>query len=439
MPASEASLYEELILESNDRSRSVDIKLGTISIDYYEDIFSPTITAKIRVVNTGDSITKEGSKERQSIYNGLPLRCGERLSRKILDQGKANNNGKEKSGLNFTDPEKNLIVSSITDVISQSQRETFLLNLVSQEAITNETTRVYKKYNDVISTSVEKILTDDKIGFKLDRSRYEIDPTTNEYKFIGNLRKPFTTLVWLASKSVPSKSGSNTAGFLFYQTQDGFKFKSIDNLTKQRSKATYTYTEVNESSISRNNDFRILNYTIDRNQNLLEKLRLGTYSSIRVTFDPLNFQMNQKTFKFDESVVTDSLGNEITLPQISEDSNLTLKDVPSRVFSQVIDRGTIDPDVSEKPNADPTQYQAQSAMRYNVLMTQLLSVTVPCNTDLRAGDVITCQFPKLSREDSERFDSDTSGKYIIKELCHHFDPNRSFTSMKLVRDAFGDS
>ena len=156
MPASEASLYEELILESNDRSRSVDIKLGTISIDYYEDIFSPTITAKIRVVNTGDSITKEGSKERQSIYNGLPLRGGERLSMKILDQGKANNNGKEKSGLNFTDPEKNLIVSSITDVISQSQRETFLLNLVSQEAITNETTRVYKKYNDVISASVEK-------------------------------------------------------------------------------------------------------------------------------------------------------------------------------------------------------------------------------------------------------------------------------------------
>ena len=439
MPASEASLYEELILESNDRSRSVDIKLGTISIDYYEDIFSPTITAKIRVVNTGDSIAKEGSNERQSIYNGLPLRGGERLSMKILDQGKANNNGKEKSGLNFTDPEKNLIVSSITDVISQSQRETFLLNLVSQEAITNETTRVYKKYNDVISASVEKILTDDKIGFKLDKSRYEIDPTTNEYKFIGNLRKPFTTLVWLASKSVPSKSGSNTAGFLFYQTQDGFKFKSIDNLTKQQSKATYTYTEVNESSISRNNDFRILNYTIDRNQNLLEKLRLGTYSSIRVTFDPLNFQMNQKTFKFDESVVTDSLGNKITLPRLSEDSNLTLKDSPTRIFSQVIDRGTIDPDVSTKPNADPIKNIAQSAMRYNVLVTQLLSVTVPCNTDLRAGDIITCQFPKLSRQDSERFDSDTTGKYIIKELCHHFDPDRSFTSMKLVRDAFGET
>ena len=64
-----------------------------------------------------------------------------------------------------------------------------------------------------------------------------------------------------------------------------------------------------------------------------------------------------------------------------------------------------------------------------MLTSQLLSITVPCNTDLRAGDIITCKFPKVSREDSERFDPETSGKYLIKELCHHFDPDRSFTSM----------
>ena len=438
MPASDASLYEELILESNDRSRSIDIKLGTISIDYYEDIFSPTITAKVRVVNTGDTIAKEGSKERQSIYNGLPLRGGERLSMKVLDQGKTYQ-GKEKTGLNFTDPEQNFIVSSISDVISQAQRETFLLNLVSQEAITNETTRVFKKYSAKISTSVETILTDDRIGFKLDKSRYDIDPTSNEYKFIGNLRKPFTTLVWLASKSVDdSKSNDTTAGFLFYQTQDGFKFKSIENLAKQSSKATYTYTEINESSITKNNDFRILNFSIDRNQNLIEKLRLGTYSSVRLTFDPLNFKMNQRIFKFDESGI-DALGNKVVLPRIFEESNKTLLDAPSRIFSQVIDRGTIDSDSSKEKNADPTKYQAQTTMRYNLLMTQLLSVTVPCNTDLRAGDIITCKFPKVSREDSERYDEEVSGKYIIKELCHHFDPDRSFTSMKLLRDAFGET
>ena len=437
MSATNPSIYEEMLIESNDRSKTVDLKLGTVSFDYYENLFSPTITAKVRVFNTGDTVAVEGEKERQSIYNGLPLRGGERLSFKILDHGKTGK-GDEKKGLDFTDPTQNLIVSSIVDVISENQRESFQLNLVSREAITNETSRVMKKYSAKISASVETILTDPRIGFNLDKSKYDIDPTTNDYKFIGNLRKPFTVLVWLAAKSVPDKSEDKTAGFLFFQTQDGFKFKSIDSLTKQDSKATYTYTEVNKSSTERNNDFNILNYSVDKNQNLLEQLRLGTFASVRFTFDPLNFEMKQRPFKFDEAGI-DKLGNKIILPKISEESEKTLSDIPSRAFSSVIDRGTLDPDVSKSENSDPTKNLAQAAMRYNTLTSQLLSITVPCNTDLRAGDIITCKFPKISREDSEVFDSETSGKYIIKELCHHFDPDRSFTSMKLVRDSFGET
>jgi hypothetical protein len=50
------SLYEELVLESNDQKRSIDIKNGVIAFEYFEDIFSPTITGKIKVVNTGNTI-----------------------------------------------------------------------------------------------------------------------------------------------------------------------------------------------------------------------------------------------------------------------------------------------------------------------------------------------------------------------------------------------
>ena len=95
MSASGSSLYETLILESNDKQRTVDLKLGAVSIDYYEDIFSPTITAKIRVINTGDSVIGEKTDKLQSIYNGLPLRGGERVRMKVLDRGD------EKKGLDF--------------------------------------------------------------------------------------------------------------------------------------------------------------------------------------------------------------------------------------------------------------------------------------------------------------------------------------------------
>ena len=70
MSAIDKSIYEELFIESNDRKKTVDIRTGTVSIDYYEDIFSPTITARIIVTNTGDSVPgsdNEGNSNGQKI------------------------------------------------------------------------------------------------------------------------------------------------------------------------------------------------------------------------------------------------------------------------------------------------------------------------------------------------------------------------------------
>ena len=67
MAAIDASIYEEITIESTDGSKTVDIREGTV-VKYYEDIFSPTVTVKLSVVNTGNTI------DSQSIYQGLPLR-----------------------------------------------------------------------------------------------------------------------------------------------------------------------------------------------------------------------------------------------------------------------------------------------------------------------------------------------------------------------------
>jgi hypothetical protein len=448
MSAAKPSLYEILTIESNDKERTADLRLGTVSVDYYEDIFSPTITAKIRVINTGDSIAPKDDPigPRQSIYHGLPLRGGERVTLKIKDQGET------KTGLDFSiNPSDYLYVSSITDVISETQRESFTLHLVSREAITNETSRVIKKYpvSLSINDSVKKILEDVLKTNKF--SDTTIEKSQNPYGFIGNLRKPFTVLVWLASKAVPVSSGDATAGFVFYQTKDGFNFRSIQNLiddgvkkAKENQVPVYVYTEVNESQIetnTRNNDFQIITYTTDRNQNLIEKLRLGTYASQRMFFNPLTFNFTtpeQGLFQYSNyGDKVGNLGDPINLPPLSETSEKTLGQTPTRILSSVLDIGTMEKDVSTDENADPSKYQAQAIMRYNVLFTQTVSMTVPCNTNLRAGDTIKCFFPKISRGDSSEFDPDQSGLYMIKELCHHFETDGSFTSMLLIRDTFG--
>ena len=431
MAAIDRSIYEQIFIESTDKSKTVDIRLGTVSVDYYEDIFSPTITAKLTVINTGDSINN------QSVYNGLPLRGGERVAIKIRGNSTSN------PGLDFcTSPKDYLYVSSISNVISATKNESFVLHLVSREAITNETSRVPKKYptSNTIDVSAKSIIEE----YLKTEKPITVDKASNTYGFIGNLRKPFTVLVWLASRAIPDISGDATAGYVFYQTKDGYFFRSIDKMIDEKPKASYVFTEVNESYIERKNDYNVLSYTTTRNQNLLEKLRLGTYASNRTFYNVLDFTFtspDKGAFKMkDYAGKVETLGSKFgpeILPKVSENSSQNLGDLPSRIITQVLDIGTMDPIVSKADNSNPIRYQSQSIMRYNLLFTQTLNMTVPSNTNLRAGDIIECKFPKITNQKEQEFDEDQSGLYMIKELCHHFDAKGSYTSMKLLRDTFG--
>lgn len=76
-------------------------------------------------------------------------------------------------------------------------------------------------------------------------------------------------------------------------------------------------------------------------------------------------------------------------------------------------------------------------MKYNTLFTQTATMTVTSNTNLKAGDVIDCKFARLSESKATEYDPETSGLYIIKEVCHSFNTSGSYTALKLVRDTFG--
>ena len=161
---SKPSIYEKMTIQSADGSRSADIDAGAFMVTYYENLFSPIVTAKINVVNTGDSIVGKDGKM-QSIYNGFPLRGGERVVLKI-----AGNSDVNKEGLDFSkNPRDYFYVASITNVLIDSGREIFTLNLVPREAITNETTRVGKKFpgSQTISDSVKNIIKDSHLVINL--------------------------------------------------------------------------------------------------------------------------------------------------------------------------------------------------------------------------------------------------------------------------------
>ncbi len=433
MAAVDKSLYEKFIIESVNRAKTADISAGVVGFSYFEDVFSPMITARVVVANTGNAIEGEDGKI-QSLYNGFPLRGGERMQIKIAG------NSQDNDGLEFND----FYVGSITDVMIDSGRELFTLNLISREAITNETVRVGKKFpsSQKISDSVGDICKNYLSSDKL----YDVDETQNPYGFYGNMRKPFTVLTMLASKSVPGNvSGKDaTAGYFFFETKEGFRFKSIDSLIRTPPyPEKYVYAPGIIDTDDTTKDFKILEFKTTRNQNLIENLERGAYCSNRTYLNPLTFEYTpttQKIFKLEDySGKIENLGEDIdvVLPSLSANDNRTLASVPSRYICGILDIGTTDTKVSQEGNADPAKIHSQAMMRYNTLFTQILTMTIPLNTNLTAGDILNCEFPRIDQQERKEPDEVQSGLYLVKKLTHFFDSKGSYTKLQLVRDTNG--
>ena len=440
MTAISPSRYDEITIESSDgKFTTIDLRLGVASFYYYEDLLSPTITAQLVIVSAEGVVSNsDKTDKKESLYNGLPIRGGERVSIRIA--GNSENN----AGLKFDTPETYLYVSKVSNVIRDGQKEIFVLNLVSREAIANELTHVTRKFSrDIpVSDNVEDILKND-LKVKSNRFKKNIDRTSNKLGFIGNLKKPFKILVWLASKSSSTVKDS-IAGYFFYQTKDGFHFRSVDELIRKGLKkpaATFTHKQFT-NKLTERTDFNILNYSIKRNNDLLKKLIIGQYSSFTVSFDPYTggfSKVADGVFSLDQNFIKKklkNLGEVVEVPKILSETGQTTGQLPSRIISLIKDVGTLDKEASAEANSEANIYQKQAILRYNLIFQQMIYLVTPLNTEVSVGNVVELKF--IGTPEGQDYDRQQSGFYLVKELCHSFDPERSITSMTVIRDTFGE-
>ena len=225
MAAIDPAIYQEMEISAETTSgdpKTIDLRKGVVKFNYYEDLFSPTVTAQLLIVSAGGAINEKTGQQLENVYSGLPIRGGERVKISIAPNSESN------IPLEFDTPETYLYVANVARQYADGAKEIFTLDLVSREAITNETSRVVKRYPKEarISQHIKTIIKNSLASTIADE---DIDQTANKYGFIGNLKKPFQVLVWLASKSLPNIKDA-LPGYFFYQTKTGYKFKSIDKL-----------------------------------------------------------------------------------------------------------------------------------------------------------------------------------------------------------------
>ena len=59
MAAKDPSIFEIFTIKSADGERTVDVSGGVINFSYFEDVYSPMVTATVLIASTGNVMTDE--------------------------------------------------------------------------------------------------------------------------------------------------------------------------------------------------------------------------------------------------------------------------------------------------------------------------------------------------------------------------------------------
>ena len=392
--------------EGSSLKQEFNIAAGNPSITYFESIVSPAISLSLNFIDVDQLISRQG------------VTGGEYLSLRIGVRG-------YDKDFEIKADKHLLMLNSVKDVSTSSSSQLATLEFLSVEGIINETARVNQRFTGNVTETVKKLLKGKK-GIQT-KKNLDSDRASNAYSFVGNLKRPFDTIQWLCSKTQSSKDGY---GFLFFETLDGYVFKSIEKLLDQRP-VEYKKSEKAEDA---GDDFRILENNLNQTNDIGMNCRMGMYANKTIYINLDNATQKTVDFKIEDLKLKKS-------PKLPN----RLETFPTRLMLRVLDKGALQKGSQKKKLQRENElaiYQSKSYARNNLIFSQSMSISIPFNPTLRAGQMLNLRFPLRKGDDQEtttygqESDDDVSGKYLISELCHIIGNNQAHTQLTLIRDVF---
>jgi hypothetical protein len=431
--SAEASNIKQLDIISNKDGKKVSVAGGTVGLLYYESILQDSVRATLTFADAGNTINNK------TALDGLPIVGQEKIEVKFADN-------------NDNEIKLSLYVNKVTPMSDDTTKSLVQLDLTSKEFIMNEKVRLNKRFDGKISDHIQKILTDPNyLGTK---KKVDVEETSNNYNFVGNNRKPYYAMNWLSKKAVSAKNQKqgDSAGYFFYETSEGFFFKSIDGLLTQEKKKSIIYNQTPDSrgeNIPAGYDIKALDYVKDNAVDVQDKLQMGAFSTRTILFDPFTCYYEVITPNAKEKEKSLKLGGK-ELPVLNKEFDREGNNKEfSRTQYMLLDKGTLPTgsgigkgqeqlNKSKEENFLPKDILNQSIMRYGQLFSQKSTITIAGDFSLHAGDVIFLDAPELQTETkNDDVNKESGGLYIIADLCHYISPKETYTKLNLVRDSFG--
>ena len=433
---------------------------------YFEDITWPSYAATMVIQDNAENV-----------ISTMPIQGFEKVIVEVddlTDKGGLNDDGRYKYEFR---------VWNISNRIETERQQTYTLNLISEQGLRNEGTVINKILDGNISTIVTKLLND---YLSVPAKLMDIESSVTSIKLLPTKKTPFTVVKSLLHKTISedielkkdnkeesdsdiisdasnneSIKGTGSAGFMFFQTNRGHVFRSIDSLivneNNKVSKAKPVFHDKRTPYFwqpAKGSDpslYRIQEVVFSSELDMIKKLRTGHYSSVMCAFDINNLTYKEQVYRLEDTWnEMQHLGSQTKLPK----GQVNLSKYPTRVMSTILDNEVWNnsTEIGSNENGGDGSHQfqdyqlnylSQGLARSGILFNQQLTISLTGHLELCAGDKIEIRIPEQASEAVKgeiAYDPEHSGTYMIKQVNHQFnmtDSRNVYTVLDLVRDSQG--
>lgn len=339
------------------------------------------------------------------------------------------NFGKIKDGANSTDQIYRIYKVGDRAPMGNLNGEFYTLYFCSEELMLSEQTKISKSFSGYkISDMVSNILTD---KLKVNKKNIQVvEETTGLYDFIIPRLKPFEAISWLSIYARPKSTGTVGADMLFFETKNGFNYRSLQSMFKDKIYGTYKYQQSNlddKTQSFQDKSISVLNYEFVKTYDSLRDTNAGTYANKLISLDPISRTYKVTTFdynkyqkdstKLNDSGVLVPLKNRLGQSQ-NETYDATLKMATSNAGQPNV------PYIKQTPGSIAQNINIENFVPLRTAQIALANytvvrMTIPGDPGITAGRTIEFNLmtvkPTTDRRELDKF---YSGKYLVTAVRH---------------------
>jgi hypothetical protein len=396
---------------TNHAGEKVDVKEIFIEMNIFNSIFESNIYGNILLTDT------------HSILTRLPIIGEETIEIEYNTPGNVTKNFKG-------------VIYNVRDIIPDGKgaKSSYVLNFCSEEALANAATYVAKSYRNTLTA--DEIVKDVLKTYLQSDKTINVDACMDPAKVlcIPYLR-PYDAIEFL-QKRVKSKDTEEDF-FLFFERFDGVYFKNFAGiisspLNKEDNYYIYISDKFGNQRDAGLDMRRILSLKINSKFDTIQKIYEGMLNneSFEYSFDDKYVYSNVTSYKdVNPYIANEKMNTKDFIEKYSRGEAMGLSGNMTSFKERRVDQNF--------NFVKPTGKHLINKLMLNQIS---ITITVPGDSTVDVGDIITLKVPEFTSDEGEvKDDPHLSGRYIIGSVRNIFlSPDKHSMQIDLYKDGFNE-